>query len=92
MDGRRETVYSARVLRDHARFYQGDGDMVDYPERIGADHVWLPSRLAIIEPLKRRGWVTLLDTGQSVVLGHGTVPVAVHAVTTPSGSDVFPWP
>jgi hypothetical protein len=92
MDGRRETVYSARVLRDHERFYQGDADMVDYPERIGADHVWLPSRLAIIGPLKRRGWVTLLDTGQSVILGRGADPVAVHAVTPPSGSDVFPWP
>jgi hypothetical protein len=92
MDGRRETVYSARVLRDHERFYQGDADMVDYPERIGADHVWLPSRLAIIGPLKRRGWLTLLDTGQSVVLGRGTGPIAVHAVTPPSGSDVFPWP
>jgi hypothetical protein len=92
MVGRRETVYSARVLRDHERFYQGDADMVDYPERIGADQVWLPSRLAIIGPLKRRGWVTLLDTGQSVILGRGAAPIAVHEVTPPSGSDVFPWP
>jgi hypothetical protein len=43
MDGRRETVYSARVLSDHQHFYQGRADMVDYPERIGADLVWLPS-------------------------------------------------
>ena len=92
MDGRRETVYSARVLRDHERFYQGQADMVDYPERIGADRVWLPSRLPIIEPLKRRGWMTVLDTGQSVILGRGAGPIAVHAVTPPSGSDIFPWP
>ena len=92
MDGRRETVYSARVLRDHQRFYQGHADMVDYPERIGADHVWLPSRLPIIEPLKRRGWMTVLDTGQSVILRRGPGPIAVHAVTLPSGPDIFPWP
>jgi hypothetical protein len=92
MDGRRETVYSASVLRDHQRFYQGRADMVDYPERIGADRVWLPSRLPIIDPLKRRGWRTLLDTGQSVVLGRGTGPIAVHAVTPPTGPDIFPWP
>lgn len=92
MDGRRETVYSARVIRDHDRFYQGHADMVDYPERIGADLVWLPSRLPIIEPLKRGGWMTILDTGQSVVLRRGAGPIAVHAVTTPSGSDTFPWP
>ena len=92
MDGRRETVYSARLIRDHDRFYQGQADMVDYPERIGADHVWLPSRLAIVEPLKRRGWITLIDTGQSVVLRRGGTPVAAAAVTAPGGPDIFPWP
>jgi hypothetical protein len=92
MDGRRETVYSARVLRDHERFYQGHADMVDYPERIGADHVWLPSRLPIIEPLKRRGWIPVLDTGQSVVLSRGTGPISAPAVISPSGPDIFPWP
>lgn len=92
MDGRRETVYSARVIRDHDRFYQGQADMVDYPERIGADHVWLPSRLAIIEPLKRRGWMTLLDTGQSVILRRGGGAAAAPSVTAPAGPDVFPWP
>jgi hypothetical protein len=92
MDGRRETVYSARVIRDHERFYQGHADMVDYPERIGADHVWLPSRLPIIEPLKRRGWMTVLDTGQSVILSRGSGPIAVPEVTRPSGPDIFPWP
>jgi hypothetical protein len=80
------------VLRDHERFYQGHADMVDYPERIGADHVWLPSRFPIIEPLKRRGWVTLLDTGQSVVLRRGAGPISARAVTPPSGPDIFPWP
>jgi len=92
MDGRRETVYSPRVLRDHARFYQGQADMVDYPERIGADIVWLPSRLPIIEPLKRRGWMAVLDTGQSVILRRGATPSAVHSVSPPSGPAIFPWP
>lgn len=92
MDGRRETVYSARVIRDHDRFYQGHADMVDYPERIGADVVWLPSRLPIIEPLERVGWTTVLDTGQSVVLRRGAGPIAAHAVAPQSGSDAFPWP
>jgi len=55
MDGRRETVYSARVTADHMRFYAGRADMVDYPDRIGADHVWLPSHCPIIAPLMRKG-------------------------------------
>lgn len=92
MDGRRETVYSAAVIRDHERFYQGRADMVDYPDRIGADQVWLPARLPIVELLKRRGWVALLDTGQSVVLAREAAPAAQRTVAAVSGPDVFPWP
>jgi hypothetical protein len=92
MDGRRETLYSARVIRDHDRFYHGEAEMLDYPERIGADVVWLPSRLPVIEPLKSRGWMTLLDTGQSVILRRGAGPIATQASTTRSGPDLFPWP
>jgi hypothetical protein len=92
MDGRRETVYSERVIRDHARFYRGDADMLDYPERIGADYVWLPSRLPIIEALKRHGWMNVLDTAQSVILEREPGGVAVHAVAQSRGPDIFPWP
>jgi hypothetical protein len=80
MDGRRETVYSTQVIHDHERFYQGHADMVDYPDRIGADRVWLPSRLPIIEPLKRRGWIAVLDTGRSVVLERGHGPDAARTL------------
>jgi hypothetical protein len=92
MDGRRETVYSAHVLSDHQRFYQGRADMVDYPERIGADLVWLPSHCPIIEPLRSRGWMTMFETGQSVVLERKPSPVAAHLLTPPAGPDIFPWP
>src|SRR5690606_19756294 len=54
MDGRRETVYSRQVLADHNRFYAADPAMADYPDRIGADHVWLPSNFRILEPLRER--------------------------------------
>jgi hypothetical protein len=92
MDGRRETVYSAGLIHDHERFYRGDADMVDYPERIGADHVWLPSHLPIIESLRQRGWVTMFDTGRSVILGRGSVPIMVHVVAPSGGPDIFSWP
>jgi hypothetical protein len=90
MDGRRETVYSERVTADHMRFYAGGADMVDYPDRIGADHVWLPSHFPIIDPLVRNGWTKVLDTGKSVVLArHGT---RIEPWDTRHESDVFPWP
>jgi hypothetical protein len=91
MDGRRETVYSESVTADHMRFYAGREDMVDYPDRIGADHVWLPSRMPIIDPLVRKGWVKVLDTGKSVVLARGGTPIG-PAPTPAAGHNVFPWP
>ncbi|HXE81062.1 MAG TPA: hypothetical protein VNK41_09945 [Vicinamibacterales bacterium] len=41
--------------------------MTDHPDRIGADHIRLPSTLDVIGPLRRRGWKTVPDTGQSVI-------------------------
>jgi hypothetical protein len=91
MDGRRETVYSAGVTSDHRRFYAGQPDMIDYPDRIGADHVWLPSRLAVIEPLMRNGWTKVIDTGRSIVLARSGPPIAVPH--QPHESErLFPWP
>jgi hypothetical protein len=91
MDGRRETLYSERVTSDHWRFYEGRPDMVDYPDRIGADHVWLPSHFPIIEPLMRNGWTKVLDTGKSVVLARHGPPID-HPLTGLDGPNVFPWP
>lgn len=91
MDGRRETVYSARVTSDHRRFYAGHADMLDYPDRIGADHVWLPSRLPVIEPLLRNGWTKVLDTGTSIVLARGGAAIAVPHQPR-EAERLFPWP
>lgn len=93
MDGRRETVYSRQVLRDHNRFYAADPAMADYPDRIGADHVWLPSNFRILEPLRERGWKTVLDTGRSVVLSRDGLPAHLDPVRPAAPEPgVFPWP
>jgi len=90
MDGRRETVYSERVTSDHWRFYAGESDMLDYPDRIGADLVWLPTRLPVVQPLTQRGWIKVLDTGRSVVLSRNNVQIPVKELD--KGPNVFPWP
>jgi hypothetical protein len=90
MDGRRETVYSERMNDDHQRFYAGDPTMVDYPDRIGADHIWLPSRLEIADTLVAHGWIKILDTGQSVVLSRSGPPIPLRRIA--AESDNFPWP
>jgi hypothetical protein len=91
MDGRRETVYSDRLIKDHFRFYDGAADMVSYPDRIGADHVWLPSHFPIIERLTAAGWIRILDTGKSVVLARRGDPIDYRADAA-SGPNAFPWP
>ena len=90
MDGRRETVYSARVTSDHQRFYAGHSDMIDYPDRIGADHVWLPSNFPIVEPLMARGWTKIIDTGKSIILARNGAPIG--ATPSSEGERLFPWP
>ena len=90
MDGRRETVYSDRVIQDHIRFYRAEPGMVSYPEHIGADHVWLPSRLPIIASLRSAGWQTIFDNGQSVVLARREGPDP--RILDVRGDMFFPWP
>ncbi len=88
MDGRRETVYSARVISDHFAFYaNATPDAWKYPDTIGADHIWLPRRLPIVPVLESHGWRPLFTTDQSVVLSRSTgtpfVPPLVAASVFP---------
>lgn len=91
MDGRRETVYTEQFLDNHFRFYAGEPDMLDFPDRIGADHIWLPSSFAVTDRLEAAGWTRILDTGQSVVLARRGPP-AVFDGDHASEPRVFPWP
>jgi hypothetical protein len=43
IDGRRETVYSERLIQDHIDFYLGSERALDLPSRISADYIWLPT-------------------------------------------------
>jgi len=84
MDGRRETVYSDRVLHDHFAFYgNASPDAWQYADAIGADAIWLPKRLPIVPALLKHGWHTELSTDMSVVLtkGSDTSEVSEHSGT-----------
>ena len=54
MDGRRETIYSRQVLEDHRAFYNNDRSALDYPDRINAECIWLPTRLGTVAALQGR--------------------------------------
>jgi hypothetical protein len=68
MDGRRETVYSPRVLNDHWAFYRNDPDAWLYADRIRADRIWLPRDMPIVATLRERGWNVAFESDRSIVL------------------------
>jgi hypothetical protein len=88
IDNRRETVYSAEVVADHQRFYTGADP--DYPQRVGADYVWLPVDLPPVAQLEQRDWYPIYKGPRSVILGRAAaVPVIGVDNTT---SPCFPEP
>jgi hypothetical protein len=94
MDGRRETIYGDRVLRDHFGFYRNDTeDAWRYPDRIGADRVWLPTKLPIVAPLRAHGWYVEFETPTSVLLSRRETPrTRSAAAVTGSSTASFPGP
>jgi hypothetical protein len=92
MDGRRETVYSQRVIDDHNAFYNNERSAIDYPDRISADCVWLPSRLAAVRGLEARGWTAVARTPLSVVFRRNGVPQNAPIAGVSTSPRRFPGP
>jgi hypothetical protein len=90
MDGRRETVYSDRVLDGHWSFYKNEANAGDYPDSIGADVIWLPKRLPVVSALRLRGWHVAFESRVSIVLSRKTVPPSLVRAAEPRA--FFPGP
>ena len=72
VDGRRETVYSDRLVTSHYRFYRNESDARDFASRIRADYVWLPKGLPIVDTLRGQGWQAVFDGPLSIVFARPT--------------------
>jgi hypothetical protein len=70
-DGRRETVYSTRVQRDHLEFYAGNAE---YARWVRADYIWLPKDLPVVRHLLAEGWRTAFTGSRSVILAAKSSP------------------
>jgi hypothetical protein len=68
MDGRRETVYSASVLRQHFDAYHCRQGGVEYFRQLAPDFAWLPAGLELAKHLRGEGWTVLSESDGSVVL------------------------
>jgi hypothetical protein len=71
MDGRRETVYSAALLRAHNGFYRNESGAREFLERLAPDYVWLPKSLPVSAMIAGWGWTPIFETGTSTVWTRG---------------------
>jgi hypothetical protein len=89
IDGRRETVYTDEVFARHLAFYSGMPGAENYAEVIGADYVWLPRELPVVQTLLARGWHGAFEGPVSIVLMRSEPAGPVHS-TSPGGVRMFP--
>ena len=92
MDGRRETVYSNRVLDAHWSFYKNEPDAASYPDAIGADWIWLPKNLPVVSALRTHGWRPAFESGISVVLSRKAGQPLVAGSPASAVPAFFPGP
>jgi hypothetical protein len=67
IDGRRETVYSARVQDAHLRFFFDAPGGSGLARELQADYVWIPQSLPAARRLRADGWVPLYEGPVSVI-------------------------
>jgi len=89
IDGRRETVYTDEVYASHLAFYSGVPGAENYADVIGADYVWLPRALPVVQTLLARGWHGAFEGPVSIVLMR-SAPAGTVRSTSPGGERMFP--
>jgi hypothetical protein len=93
LDGRRETAYSAAMLRAHLRFYGLDQlQDSDFPSGRRPDFVWLPNGLPVIRVLRAQGWRVLFEGNKSIVLGEAGLATQEQRSSTMPAQRCFPGP
>lgn len=93
VDGRRETVYSARVQNEHLRFYFDAPGGAGLPRELNADYIWMPKNLPAVRRALDGGWREVYRGEQSIVLARTQLPSLPE--TEPrvtSGRRCFPGP
>jgi len=89
MDGRRETVYSAAMLRAHDEFYRNKPGAREFLERLSPDYVWLPKSLAVSAMIAGWGWTPIFETETSTVWARGHLRSSWRPPLPPT-SSCFP--
>ena len=91
IDGRRETVYSDTVLREHDAMNAGTPDGIAYLQRLDPEYVWVPAEFERLRGwLETHGYRIDLHTEQSFVAVRTDQPI-VTMKGAPEGA-CFPGP
>lgn len=94
IDGRRETVYSERLVSRHIQLYEGTPEGLSFLDTLKADYVWFPRALPVVDLLVQRGWVPIFEGPQSAILAKASgrrAETAEQLTTTPE-DRCFPGP
>lgn len=91
-DGRRETVYSDRVIRLHDELYRGTPAGLDYLRTLDAEQAWLPAWLPVVQQMTASGWRELFRGPVSVLLTRTATPAVAAPTSLPGGERCFPGP
>jgi hypothetical protein len=93
VDGRRETVYSARVQDEHLRFFFDAPGGAGLPRQLQADYIWIPKTLPAVTRVRDEGWIEVYRGEQSVILAGAPMPAASSAPAAGIGGQrCFPGP
>lgn len=90
LDGRRETVYSDSLLKEHYALYDEPEQNLSTLERLNPDYAWLPTTTRLVPALEARGWARLFSGPTSVILARRPAPLITPA--PPEGVGCFPGP
>ena len=99
IDGRRETVYSDRIMQQHLNFYYVPASREAFLSETRPDHIWLPADLPVVSSLLADGWQPVYRGLRSVWLSRDAASsldrAGASASSGPSslvGRRCFPGP
>ena len=92
MDGRRETIYSERVIADHLKVYRNDPTADKIVEALNPDYVWLPTKSGVLTRLEASGWTRVFSGPVSTVLARLNAATGPVVIADPPGPRCFPGP
>ena len=77
------------MLARHLAFYSGMPGAENYADVIGADYIWLPRELPVVQTLLARGWHGAFEGPVSIVLVRSEPAEKVRS-TSAAGLRMFP--